>query len=66
MYVDRDDAELADYPTLAEAVADDSPLPLVLVGDEISSPSSIGVYWIEEQLARLDSVGAGAVAGGDE
>lgn len=60
-----DDAELAEFPALAEAVKRDALLPLVLVGDEVKSPAGISVYWIEEQLARLETIAAAAVAGGD-
>ena len=52
-YVDVDDAELADHPALADAVKGGERLPVVLVGDEIKRPSSIGIYWIEEQLREL-------------
>ena len=37
-YVDVDDAELAEYPALAEAVGGGERIPLVLVGDEVKSP----------------------------
>jgi hypothetical protein len=70
-YVDVDDAELADYPALAEAVRKGERIPFVLVGEEVKTPSSIGIYWIEEQLESLGvdtyarSAAAGTVAGGD-
>jgi hypothetical protein len=51
-YVDVDDAELAEYPVLAEATRSGR-VPVVLVGDEVKVPSSIGIYWIEEQLREL-------------
>lgn len=65
-YVDVDDAELAEYPALAEAVGGGERIPLVLVGDEVKSPSSISIYWIEEQLRSLgvEPFAAAAVAGG--
>ena len=52
-YVDIDDAELAEYPLLSEALAGPGRIPLVLVGDEVKSPAGISIYWVEEQLAGL-------------
>jgi hypothetical protein len=52
-YVDLDDAELQEYPALAEAVGAGGRIPLVLVGDEVKTPSGISIYWIEEQLRSL-------------
>jgi hypothetical protein len=52
-YVDVDDAELAEYAPLAEAVRGGGHIPLVLVGDEVKSPSGISIYWIEEELSSL-------------
>jgi hypothetical protein len=53
-YVDvDDDAGLDEYPSLAEAVRNGGRIPLVLVGDEVKSPSGISVYWIEDQLQSL-------------
>jgi hypothetical protein len=52
-YVDVDDAELAGYALLAEAVRGGGRIPLVLVGDEVKSPSGISIYWIEEELGSL-------------
>jgi hypothetical protein len=52
-YVDVDDAELEEYPALAEAVREGRRLPLVLVGAEVRSPASISIYWIEDQLRSL-------------
>jgi hypothetical protein len=51
-YVDVDDAELAEYPVLAEAVRGGS-IPLVMVGDELKSPEAISIHWVEEQLSLL-------------
>jgi hypothetical protein len=51
-YIDVDDADLTEYPALAEA-ARNGKVPVVLVGDEVKVPSSIGIYWIEEQLREL-------------
>ncbi len=53
LYVDVDDPELEDFPALAGAVAEGDGAPLVLVGEEIKTPASISVYWIEDQLAGL-------------
>lgn len=64
-YVDIDDPELAEFPALAAAVSEGRRLPLVLVGDEVQSPPAISVYWIEEQLAKLDQVAAGVEGGND-
>ena len=66
-YVDVDDDELSEYPTLFEAVKGGDRIPLVLVGDEIKSPSSIGMYWIEDQLATLGVApfAASVAQGGD-
>jgi hypothetical protein len=66
-YVDVDDAELAEYPTLAEAVRGGERVPLVLVGDEVKTPSSISIYWIEDQLRSLGVAPFATVAatGGD-
>lgn len=53
-YVDVDDADLLnEYPALTEAIAKGDRIPMVLVGDEIKTPSAISSYWIEEQLASL-------------
>ncbi len=52
-YVDVDDAELAEYPALAAAVGRGARIPVVLVGDEVKTPSGISIYWIEEQLREL-------------
>jgi hypothetical protein len=52
-YVDVDDADLGEYPALAAAVRGGGRIPLVLVGDEVKSPSGIGIYWIEDQLRSL-------------
>jgi hypothetical protein len=52
-YVDIDDGELQDHPALVEALAGNARIPLVLVGDEVTSPPGISIYWIEEQLATL-------------
>jgi hypothetical protein len=52
-YVDVDDADLAEYPPLAAAVRGGARVPLVLVGDEVKSPSGISIYWIEDQLRSL-------------
>lgn len=52
-YVDVDDADLGEYPALAAAVREGGHIPLVLVGDEVKSPSGIGIYWIEDQLRSL-------------
>lgn len=52
-YVDIEDAELANFPALAEAVAEGKQAPLVLVGEEVKSPEVISIFWIEDQLASL-------------
>jgi hypothetical protein len=52
-YVDVDDADRGEYPALAAAVRGGARIPLVLVGDEVKSPSGIGIYWIEDQLRSL-------------
>ncbi len=52
-YVDVDDAELDEYPSLAEPVRAGGRIPLVLVGDEVKSPSGISIFWVEEQLRSL-------------
>jgi hypothetical protein len=52
-YVDVDDAELAEYPELADAVRAGTRVPFVVVGSEVKTPASIGIYWIEEQLREL-------------
>jgi hypothetical protein len=64
IYVDIDDAELAQYPALAEAVAAGSRIPLVLVGEEVVSPTAISSYWIEDQLDKLEAMAVGAGEGG--
>jgi hypothetical protein len=52
-YVDTDDAELAEYPLLAESVREGGHIPLVQVGDELKTPSGISIYWAEEELRAL-------------
>jgi hypothetical protein len=52
-YVDVEDPDLARFPVLAGAVAEGHGAPLVLVGDEIKTPASISMYWVEDQLAGL-------------
>jgi hypothetical protein len=64
-YVDVDDAELRDYPTLVEAVAQGLRPPLVLVGDEVKKPGVLTRLWIEDQLDLLDSDSPAAFEGGD-
>ncbi len=64
-YVDVDDEELQEYPELVEAVADGR-MPSVLVGDEVKTPASISVYWIEEQLASLGVAPFADEAGGQD
>jgi hypothetical protein len=65
-YVDVDDAELHEYPSLDEAAREGGRIPLVLVGDEVKSPSGISIYWIEEQLRLLEvePFAVSAAAGG--
>jgi hypothetical protein len=53
LYVDVDDAELEEYPPLADAVREGRRVPLVLVGGELRSTASISIYWIEDQLRSL-------------
>ena len=66
-YVDVDDADLAAYPLLAEAVQGGGRIPLVQVGKELKVPSGISMYWAEEELRSLgvDSFAVSAVKGGD-
>jgi hypothetical protein len=64
VYVDVEDAELAQYSALAEAVAAGGRVPLVLVGDDVVSPAAISSYWIEDQLDKLEAVAVGAGEGG--
>ena len=52
-YVDVDDAELAEYPSLAESVRGGGRIPQVQVGDELKTPSGISIYWAEEELRAL-------------
>ena len=66
VYVDVDDAALAEFPVLVAAVAEGRNLPLVLVGDEIKTPPTISVYWIEDELAKLDREPVGASEGGQK
>lgn len=63
VYVDVDDSQLADYPALHDAVAAGERIPLVLVGDEVVSPTAISSYWIEDQLDRLEAAHAAAEGG---
>lgn len=53
MYVDIEDRELADYPLLADAVAERMRLPMVLIDGQVKHPSGISLGWIEAQLASL-------------
>jgi hypothetical protein len=66
-YVDMDDADLNEYPALAEAAHGGSRIPLVLVGDEVKMPASISIYWIEDQLGTLgvEPFAASAAKGGN-
>jgi hypothetical protein len=66
VYVDADDAALAEHPVLAAAVAEGRNMPLVLVGDAIKTPPTISVYWIEDELAKLDRELVGASDGGQD
>ena len=52
-YVDIDDAELAEYPLLAESVRGGGHIPRVQVGDELKTPAGISIYWAEEELRAL-------------
>ena len=53
LYVDVDDPELEGFPVLTGALAEGREAPLILVGEEIKTPSAISMYWIEDQLADL-------------
>jgi hypothetical protein len=66
-YVDKDDADLAQYPLLAEEVRAGGRIPLVQVGDELKTPAGISIYWAEEELRSLgvDAFAAAAAKGGD-
>jgi hypothetical protein len=64
-YVDVDDADLAEYPSLAQMAREGARIPLVQVGDEIKHPSGISIYWAEEELRSLgvDTFAAAAQEG---
>jgi len=64
-YVDVDDAELAGYPALAQAVREGGRVPLVQVGGEIKHPSGISIYWAEEELRSLGVDTLAAAKGGN-
>jgi len=64
-YVDVDDVELAEYPALAEAVAEGLRPPLVLVGDEVKTPGVLTRSWIEDQLDLLGAKPLATFGGGD-
>jgi hypothetical protein len=55
-YVDADAPEMTEYPGLAEAAARGRALPLVLVGDEVKSPSVLSFAWIVSELKGLGVV----------
>ena len=61
-YVDIDDSEMQDYPSLAAAAAEGRRPPWVLVGDEVKYPGAISIYWVREQLAELGVPGFQPVA----
>ena len=53
-YVDVDDTELVGVPgSWPRRSAAAGVMPLVLVGDEVKSPSGISIYWVEDQLRSL-------------
>jgi len=45
--------EIAEYPALAEAVAAQAPLPLVLVGDTVKTPAYLSFSWIVNEFKVL-------------
>jgi|WetSurMetagenome_2_1015567.scaffolds.fasta_scaffold200432_2 hypothetical protein len=63
-YVDVDDADLDEYPQLAES-ARAGDIPLVQVGGELKYPQSISIYWAEEELKSLGVGPLAVVQGGD-
>ena len=64
-YVDVDDAELDEYPELAELARGGGRVPLVQVGGELKRPASISIYWAEEELKALGVDTFAAVQGVD-
>lgn len=63
-YVDADGPELQEYPALAGAVEEGRRLPLVLVGESVVSPGSLGYYWVVDQLVALGAPGFAEDKGG--
>ncbi len=49
-YVDVDSSELAEYPSLAKAVEEGLPLPVVLSGDEVKTPPVLSFGWVVNEL----------------
>jgi hypothetical protein len=47
---------MSEYPALALAVAQGRSAPLVLVGDEVKSPSVLSFAWIVNELKSLGAV----------
>ena len=45
--------EIADYPALAEAVAAQAPIPIVLVGDTVKTPAYLSFSWIVNEFKSL-------------
>jgi len=49
-YVDVDNPELAEYPSLAKAVEEGRPLPMVLSGDEVKTTPVLSFGWVVNEL----------------
>jgi hypothetical protein len=45
--------EIAEYPALAAAVAAQAPLPIVLVGEDVKTPSYVSFSWVVNEFKSL-------------
>ena len=45
--------EIDEYPALAEAVAAQAPLPIVLVGETVKTPAYLSFSWIVNEFKSL-------------
>ena len=51
--MDVQSSEIAEYPALAEAVAAQAPLPLVLVGGAVKTPAYLSFAWIVNEFKAM-------------
>lgn len=51
--MDVQSPEIAEYPPLAQAIAAQAPLPLVLVGETVKTPAYLSFSWIVNEFKTM-------------